>query len=588
MTHGAGAGDLRTRLRLWRATPGRGPRGIVWLPAPRGVGSERKGAQILAGTWHLAGEVIEAPGALPWDLTPGSTPFEMMLHGQGWLDDVMAAGRAGATERARDWVLDWARRYGGGRGPGWSPSLTGRRLLRWISHAPALLTGLADTDRGLLLQAIYAQAGYLARHSGDAAPGLPRLEALVGLLYGGLTLDGQARMADIAVAGLERALGEDVDAEGGIEARNPEALLEVAILLGWAIDALRARGPVPRGLASAQARIVPTLRALTHADITLARFHGGGPGREGRLAQVPASSDRPARGDGGLAMGFLTMAQGGTTLIADAAPPPTGPVSGSAHASTLAFELTSGSCPVVVNCGPGGAFGRDWHRAGRATASHSTLSLDGWSTARIGPLIEVDGRRVAPLVQPPGRVQWSRSDGPEGSTAIMAHDGYGPGFGLTHLRRLVLSTDGGNLSGEDALRATTAADKERLQAARLAAREEPEDGLTFRIRFHLHPDAEAGLEPDGRAVTIACPSGEAWLFRMGDRTRGDGAARAALSLEPSVHLDPARLHPRPARQVVLSGRVLTYAATIDWTLTRIRATTDPAARPDDQQGRPPT
>ncbi|MGB3408163.1 MAG: heparinase II/III-family protein, partial [Jannaschia sp.] len=243
--------------------------------------------------------------------------------------------------------------------------------------------------------------------------------------------------------------------------------------------------------------------------------------------------------------------------------PPTGRVSGSAHASTLAFEMTSGACPVIVNCGPGGAFGPEWHRAGRATASHSTLSIEGYSTSRIGPLLDDAGRRIAPLVQIPSKVNWQRSASRRSSTVMLSHNGYGPSHGLTHLRRLILSTDGRVLEGEDGLRAITGNDKERFEDVMTVAHLQ---GIPFHVRFHLHPDAHAGMDMGGRAVSITLPSGEVWVFRT--------ESGAEMTIEKSVHLEPGRLNPRPAQQVVLSDRVVKYAATIDWTLTRAQEATD--------------
>ncbi len=550
---------MRTGWRVARARPRAGPRAILWQPEPRGIGSVRRGQQILSGVWHLAGQLVEAPGRSPWEIEPPSTPFEMQLHGQGWLDDVMAAGGREARARAQGWVLEWAARFGGGRGPGWDAALTGRRLLRQISHAPTLLSGLEPKERAAFHELLYGQAGYLASDWTEAPEGLARMEALTGLLYAGLALDGMDTVAPVAVRALTQATRSDIAADGGIASRNPEALLEVAMLLGWAIEALRAAGTPPADLLEAQARLVPTLRALRHADGGLARFHGGGRGRSGRLDRVLATSGVTGRDDAGLAMGFVPITRGRSTLVADAQPPATGPASGSAHASTLAFELTSGSDPVIVNCGPGGAFGPQWHRAGRATASHSTLEVTGWSTARIGPLLQVGLRRIAPLIHPPRRVQWQRSTARGASTVVLSHDGYGETHGLTHLRRLVLSTDGRRLEGEDGLRAMTNADKARLDAARA----DLPGGLPFAVRFHLHPDTDAQIDERGREVTLTLPSGEIWAFRTG------GAM--ALSLEASVHLEPGRLKPQPATQVVLSGLLLSYAATVDWTLTRTRA-----------------
>lgn len=553
----------RTGWRVAMARPPKGARSLVWQPEPRGTGSARRGQQILSGLWHLAGQLVEAPGTSPWDLTAPSTPFEMQLHGQGWLDDVMAAGGRTARLAAQAWVVGWARRFGGGRGPGWDPTLTGRRLLRQISHAPALLRGMEARDQTVFFDMLYRQAAYLRAHWQIAPAGLPRMEALTGLLYAGLTLEGMVGLSAATAQALAQAVRDDVDEQGGIASRNPEALLEVAMLLGWSIDALRVLGDVPAPLMAAQARIVPTLRALRHADGGLARFHGGGRGRPGRLDRVLVTSGIRSRNDSGLAMGFVPVGHGRTSLIADAAAPPTGEASGSAHASTLAFELTSGNCPVIVNCGPGGSFGPDWHRAGRATASHSTLEITGWSSSRVGPLMPQGGRQIAPLIQTPTRVQWQRSASRRASTVILSHNGYAESHGLTHLRRLVLSTDGRVLEGEDSLRAMTGADKEVFEDK--LAEVDPR-GIPFSLRFHLHPDTEAEIDMGGRAVSLTLPSGEVWVFRPG--------REISMMLEASVHLDQGRLKPRPAQQVVLSDRLVAYAATIDWTLTRAQEATD--------------
>ncbi|MEM9795995.1 MAG: heparinase II/III family protein [Pseudomonadota bacterium] len=489
-------------------------------------------------------------------------PFAMQLHGMGWLDDLMMLDRPDAEESGRRWTMEWIRQFGRGLGPGWWAPLVGRRLLRMISHAPRLLKGMPAGDQSLFFDSIYRQAILLRRHWRDAPEGLARMEALTGLLYAAIALEGMGNLRDRASALLTSAMDKDVGPDGGIASRNPEALLEVATLLGWAINALeRSEGPIPAALLDAQARIIPTLRALRHADGSLARFHGGGRGRKGRLDMALIESGVRARDPAALSMGFAPLHHGRTTLIADAAAPPTGITSGSAHASTLAFELTSGSCPLIVNCGPGGAFGPEWHRAGRATASHSTLSLAGVSSARIGPLLARGGRRIAPLVQGPKRVQWRRSVSATSSVIMTSHDGYVRSHGLTHLRRLSLSTDGRSLEGEDSLRAVSAVDKERFEDVQSHVRPL---GLPFDIRFHLHPDVEAVFDEVTGMVVMVLTNGEAWTFRPGHGVN--------IALEPSVHLEPGRLKPRATKQVVLSDRVVTYAATIDWTLSRIEVT----------------
>ncbi|KIT15480.1 heparinase II/III family protein [Jannaschia aquimarina] len=565
--------DLTTRWRVARAAPGRGARSLVWQPHPRGVGSAHVGRRILGGTWHLTGQVVE--GSDPWALKAPSLAFARALHGFGWLDDVMAVGDARARHAAQGWIAGWLRRYGRGRGPGWAPALAGRRLLRWLAHAPALLGDMDDRDQAAWFEAAYRHAGYLRRHARDAPAGLARMEAAVGLLYAGLVLEGMDGLREDATSVLAEGLRLDIAEDGGIASRNPEALLEMMTLLGWAVGALRDGGhEVPRALVWAQARAIPALRSLRHADGRLARFHGGSGGRDGQLDRVLAESGIRDRAEDGMAMGFLSVAHGRTSLIVDAAVPPRGEASASAHASTGAFELSSGAGPVIVSCGPGGAFGPDWHRAGRATAFHSTVEIEGASSSRIGPVEGGPGARYAPLIQGPTGVQVQRASKAGATTVILRHDGYARSHGLHHLRRLVLSTDGRRVQGEDALRAIGAADKDRF--ARVLDDGKP-DGLTFHVRFHFHPDTSVELGMGGTAAAIELPTGETWVLRTG--------RPVSMRLDSSVHLDPARLSPRPAQQVVFTDRVLSYSATIDWTLTRTQEARDLPPSPAERPGR---
>ncbi len=538
--------------------------GFASQPEPRTLGAYARGKQLVAGNFLFAGQLIEAPGKLIWDIDAPGARYDEELHGFAWLDDLAAVGDGAARKRAQDWTLGWIGRFGNGTGPGWTPDLAGRRVIRWINHAILILNGADKGASGAFFKSLGRQTAFLSRRWKTARPGLPRFEALAGLIYAGLSLDGMAAHVAGAVAALARECRERIDGDGGIASRNPEELLEVLTLLTWVVAAIPPPDPAqPRdGLADitgAIARIAPTLRALRHADGGLARFHGGGRGPEGRLdSALAATGTKPGRLPR-LAMGFARIAAGRTSIVLDAAPPPTGPASRDGHASTLAFELTSGRRPLVVNCGSGAPFGSDWHRAGRATPSHSTLCLRGMSSARIG-----GSDPDALIVEAPDQV-WAQSDADmEGLRLLAGHSGYAPTHGLTHVRQLELSVDGRGLTGEDTLGAMTPTDRRRFELAldRLPAR-----GIAFDIRFHLHPDVDAVIDLGGSAVSMALRSGEIWVFRH------DGVA--ALSLEPSVYLQKGRLKPRPAQQIVLSATVVDYACQICWTLAKAQDT--PAA-----------
>ena len=552
---------LADRLQARLATFSRPATAFTSQPEPRTIGSFARGRQLIAGTYLFDGYLVETEGddRPIWELPPPSHGFTEELMGFAWLDDLAAVGDLRARRKAQDWTWAWIAKYGRGRGPGWTPDLTGRRLIRWINHALFLLNGRKGEDSQAYFKALAGQTRFLGRRWRSAAPGLPRFEALTGLIYAGLALQGMERHVDPALKALGRACDRQVDAQGGIPTRNPEELMEVLTLLTWATRALvDADRPIPRQITGAIARIVPTLRALRHADGGLARFHGGGRGLEGRLdAALAAAGVREGPGEG-LSMGYARLAAGRTSIILDAAAPPEGPASARAHASTLAFELTSGRRPVIVNCGSGASFGESWRRAGRATASHSTLAVERYSSSR---LAAAKGARAEYLEDVPRQVKVERTANEVGVHLLTGHDGYDATHGLTHMRRIDLDPEGRLVTGTDTLRAFTEEARRAFDAAMTRMQLQ---GVSFAAHFHLHPDVDATIDMGGTAVSLALKSGEIWVFRH------DG--RAELTLEPSVYLEQGRIKPRATRQIVLSAKVMDYGHQIGWTLAKAQDT----------------
>ncbi|WP_232796436.1 heparinase II/III family protein [Roseovarius salinarum] len=546
------------RVQARRSALTRPATAFLSQPEPRTIGSFARGRQLVAGNFQFAGHLVQAPEASPWDIDPPDAAFAQALHGFGWLDDLAATGDAPARRCAKDWLWQWIARYGQGRGPGWTPELTGRRLIRWINHALFVLSGQDADASAAFYRSLAQQTIFLGRRWRSAPPGLPRFEALTGLIYAGLSLEGMHAHVAPAVAALADACETQIDTQGGLPTRNPEELLEVFTLLTWAAAALSESGHAP-GHAhwAAIERIAPTLRTLRHADGGLARFHGGGRGLEGRLDHALAASGVKTRAPDGLSMGYARLSAGRTSVIVDAAPPPRGAASVNAHASALAFELTSGRRPLIVNCGSGVSFGAEWRRVGRATPSHSTLVIAGQSCARL----KRGGTYPEPLAQGPRDVPVKMSQAPDGLRFEGGHDGYGAEFGLIHGRRLEVTFDGRGLAGEDLIVAIRESQKKRFDKARASLEM---DGIPFDIHFHLHPDVDAALDMGGTAVSMALKSGEIWVFR------GDGETE--LSLEQSVYLEKNRLKPRATKQIVLSGRAMDYATRARWSLSKAQDT----------------
>ena len=545
-------------LNRWharRTAKTRPPTGFLSQPEPRTIGRFIKGQQLVAGQVLLAGHLVELDEQSIWDVPQPSPGFTDALQGFGWMDDLAALGDRSARDTAQDWTFEWIERYRDGSGPGWTPELTGRRVIRWINNAVLLSAGQPDPNVEAFHLSLAQQTLFLAKRWSATPPGLARIEALTGLIYAGLSLRGMEGHVDTAADGLAEECKLRVDADGGMPTRNPEDLLEIFTLLNWAALTLAESGRKARAEHSAAIqRIAPTLRTLRHSDGGLARFHGGGRGGEGRLDQALATSGVKKAAAPGLAMGYARLHGGRTSLIMDAAPPPTGDAAYDAHASTLAIEVTSGRRPMIVSCGSGAEFGAAWHKAGRATPSHSVLGLDGFSSSRLVG----DGENLR-LTGGPHEVH-AQSVTDDGLSGIVAgHDGYMPTHGLGYVRRIEMSSDGRMIHGEETLAAVSEAEQAKFDEALSRER-----GIPFSLRFHLHPDVDASLDLGGTAISLALKSGEIWVLRYEGKYR--------LQLERSVFLEKGRLEPRAAKQVVLSGVALDYATRIRWSLAKAQET----------------
>ncbi len=550
------------RVHARAASRARPATGFVSQPEPRTIGHFARGRQLVAGNFLFSGVLVEAKNAVIWDIAKDNDVVAEELQGCAWLDDLAAVGDAKARACAQAWVAEWIVRFGNGRGLGWTPDLVGRRLIRWIQHGFFLLRGLEKDESQAFYRSLAQQTIFLSRRWHTSAQGLPRFEALTGMIYAGLSLQGMEQHVAPAVKALARDCAREIDDTGGIPTRNPEELLEVLTLLTWTTAALTESGhQPPAAIATAIARITPTLRALRHADGGLARFHGGGRGLIGRLDHALAAAGDKTRPGDTLYMGFARLSGGRTSIVIDAATPPTGPASVNAHASTLALEVTSGRRPLIVNCGSGRTFGEDWRRAGRATPSHSTLCIEGYSSSRLGAQSRVVTSRQELLDDVPGFVQAEFSQLHDGKRIELSHDGYRRTHGLTHARTLDLAMDGRGMVGDDVLTTLTDIDKQRFERALDATALQ---GVPYALKFHLHPDVDATLDMGGAAGSMALKSGEIWILRH------DG--HAELSLQPSVYLENGRLKPRPSQQVVLSGRTMAYATRVRWSLAKAQGT----------------
>ncbi len=491
------------------------------LPAPPPRGSAEGGRKILAG-----GSLPDHPD---WQARSLDATTLTALNGFGWLADLAAVGTPEARKRARSLIGDWLEQERW-HPVVWAPDITGRRLAIALETWSFVTENADDALAKRWLTSLSRQAKHLARSLDNGTDGLPRLEALSGLVLAALAGLGRLEPATI-LERLTRELARQVLPDGGHVERSPSAHVEVFELLLGLRESLTAAGlALPGKLEAAIERMAAMVRFFRHGDGKLALFNGSVEDDAraiDRLLQragikTPAPESAPDSG-------FERLSAHRTLVIFNTGAPPPRGLDLHAHAGQLSFELSVGRERVVVNCG--GAPTRDtaWVMAARATAAHSTVTIDETNSAELSA--------AGGMVRRPRRLESQREDSGGAALAMASHDGYAPNFGLTHRRRLWLSPDGTDLRGEDIL---------------LGAHK----GL-FAIRFHLHPEVQVSLIQNGGAALLRAPSGVAWRFHIGG---------GRLELLESAYFGQGISGPnniRRAEQLVITGPVID-GAPIKW------------------------
>lgn len=552
------AARLGTRVRrelaasLWKRPASPPPARVLFAPETVAEADPAVAADIYAGVFALAGDVVDVAGGSPFLVAPPSRAWAEALHGFDFLHHLEANATELSSSNARALFDEWLQAEG--RGP--SDEVAGefhvaaRRLVNWLVQSPLLLNGADPSFRQRYYRALGRHVRRLERALAALPRGSTRLAVAAALALTGIVVAGQARLQRVAMAILDATLATDVLPDGGHATRNPEAVLDaLAALIPLREAYVRRQQAVPAPLSEAIDRMMPMLRFFRHGDGTLAHFHGAG--------HVPAAavdavlefddvSGQPAAN--ARYVGFQRIEAGASAIVMDTGGTPPPPYGCAAHAGALAFEFSHGARRIVVNCGALGRVREEWASAARATAAQSTLVVDDTSSARILDRWPLDGALGPMLYGGPRAVEVRR----EQNSVTAAHDGYRALFGLTHERTITLSEDGLWLEGEDRL-----VGRDRL------------DGLPFAVRFHIEPAVKIRVEKGRRRVVLNLPDGAIWLFGV---DRGPD-----LAIEESVVLTGARTV-RRAVQIVIEGNTLTDD-TVRWHLARHSAPLDAGATP---------
>ena len=531
-----------------RAIAVRAPERLLIAPQDIRTSDPTIAEDIYSGYFAFAGRIVNAHGRSPFDLDPPSPAWSRGLLGFGWLRHLRAADTALARANARALVDDFISHDARSSDTANEPKVAARRLISLLSQSPAILDG---TDRAFyrrFMKYLAQSQVRLQRQFDGGPPADARLPAALALAFYALCAKVTPRAQRRATRRLTREIAAQILPDGGHVSRNPRPIADLLLDFLPLRQAYAARGlDVPQALMNAIDRMMPALRMFRHGDGTLALFNGMGVTAPDTLAIALAYDDAHAAATGNARYSaYQRLEAAGLVAIMDAGVPPARQFSGEAHAGCLAFELSDGDQRLIVNCGAPDPARVEMRLAARSTAAHSTLAIADTSSCQLAADAGLQALIEGQILLGPRNVTVERGEDGEKTLVTATHDGYAASFGLLHTRKLAMAHDGNSIGAED-----------RLAAAKWRPARRSDD---FALRFHLHPNVAAQLEPGGASVLLTLAGGRRWRFHAPDR---------AVTLEESIFFAAAN-GPRATMQIAVHGKV-GREATVAWSLKRVTA-----------------
>ena len=477
-------------------------------------------SEVSEGLFGLAGGVVtldkgDGNARSPFDIFPPGEAWEKSLHGFSWLRHMAASDHPDAAIMARSFVEDWIDKGWKYDHLTWHPDVAARRIISWLTNSTQILEGADQEFYDIVMSEFGKQLRFLSAVHHEAFPGYPRILSLTALVYGGLCLSDQKQYVEDNVELLDVELSKQIFSDGGHVSRNSEVLIELVLDLMPLKHCFFAREmEPPEGLNRILQKLCEMLRYMRMGDGTLGRFNGVGPVAPDKLGTVLCYDESlQSASNEAVATRYCRLQREQSIILMDVGAAPKLEFSATAHAGCLSFEMSSGTCPIIVNSGAPGDADHEWLHRSRSTAFHSTLELAGSSSSRLVRNRTLEENLGAPPIKEPRNVSYHVRDIGSSIFIEASHDGYFSRFGTSHYRRLELDQKGERLNGHDKL-------DMRSMSAELR-------DLQFAIHFHVHPLVEVRRAKDGQSVALLLTSGESWLFT------GTGAQ---INLEESVYL----------------------------------------------------
>ncbi len=533
---------------------GKHPLRLLGTPKDLWPGSVTAGTQMVGGKIIGAGSILENPdnaqniwpGGDVWLKTDFNDKWLEHLHSFNWLKDLnQAVDRTSAKKRAEELVETWIDHNTQWGEISWRADIVGVRLTNWLVYAPLIMDTEDIIYRSRILDILARSARHLMKMSSDLPERPSSLNAVAGLVLSGLYIPNGDDWLKKGVALLKTTLPKEIFDDGGLRSRNPHELLGLLMMLVLLRDAFVSMSQnAPQELNDSIDRIAVNLRSIILGDGKLPLFNGSYIQNHEdvfssliKITSDASSFDKRVVNDLEKS-GFSRIENENTVIIQDVGPPAEFELSGSCHAGTLSFEMSSGTQRIFVNRGTAsfaqGVLDEDISDVSRSTSAHTTLTLNDDNSSEI----RSDGL-VGKGVSETTSTRFIKN----GHILLeSSHDGYVDRYGMRHKRLIYMNDLGDDIRGEDILEQTGSIDKDISKS--------------YSVKFHLHPNVSAALSAGGDVALLELNNGERWKFRF----RG-----AKISIEDSIYFgDTGKVS--QCRQIHLTGDTDGPLTTILWSL----------------------
>lgn len=546
---------LRARLSFARSWLGRSrfrASRFLLVPPHLHLADPSVAADFLSGQIALVGRSLLTGGRNVLDLVPPSAAFATALHGFDWLRHFEASGNATVREGARALLAQWLDRREQGKLPeAENPDSVPRRVVAWITHS-ALITEKVDSKAyQRLLAHLSNDAAMLNILAGRKDIGILRLKAAIALLFHALSLSIDRPRPAIREAEslLVAALRDGIASDGGPMNRDAGTAVRLAADLIPLLALYRARQrSAPDGLGPVLLRLIGFIRMMQHPDGGLALFNGAGLVTRDLVAQVTRfGGGRVERLQSAPDTGFERLENEHAVVIADAGQLPERHFSGSAGAGALAFEFSTRSGRIIVNCGMPASAEGEMARHYRSGPAHSSILIDDTALAAIKPFETILGQREYRVASRDPGAHPQRDSLDEQEILTIGHAGLRERTGYVVERRLILLPKGGGLAGVD----------------RILDVDNRSENHRVTLAFHLHPHVLPAPLSRQDAVVLRMPhqtpGRDLWLFE---------SPGIALHLEESRCFEQDTALPKT--EAIVVDLAISGTTEIQWRITPYR------------------